>query len=85
MLSCIFFFFFFEVSVPVAMVLIISQFSGTHPCLILTKFSNRYDEQLEEMLDQAYERYITRKGGSTKPTKRAKRVASTDGADLMEV
>ncbi|XP_039116042.1 adoMet-dependent rRNA methyltransferase spb1 [Dioscorea cayenensis subsp. rotundata] len=44
----------------------------------------RYDEQLEEMLDQAYERYITRKGGSTKPTKRAKRVASTDGADLME-
>ncbi|KAJ0985878.1 hypothetical protein J5N97_004234 [Dioscorea zingiberensis] len=44
----------------------------------------RYDKQLEEMLDQAYERYVTRKGGSTKPSKRAKRVVSTDGTDLME-
>ncbi|XP_038981525.1 pre-rRNA 2'-O-ribose RNA methyltransferase-like [Phoenix dactylifera] len=38
----------------------------------------RYDEQLEEMLDEAYERYVSRKGGSTKQRKRAKLVISSE-------
>ncbi|XP_010926065.1 uncharacterized protein [Elaeis guineensis] len=44
----------------------------------------RYDEQLEEMLDEAYERYVSRKGGSTKQRKRAKLVMSNDGGELLE-
>ncbi|XP_042413769.1 pre-rRNA 2'-O-ribose RNA methyltransferase-like [Zingiber officinale] len=42
----------------------------------------RYNEQLEEELDEAYERYVTRKGGSTKERKRAKR--TSDDLDLIE-
>ncbi|GLT30597.1 hypothetical protein SLA2020_053890 [Shorea laevis] len=32
----------------------------------------RYDEQIEEILDQAYERFVSKKDGSTKQRKRAK-------------
>lgn len=32
----------------------------------------RYDEQMEELLDEAYEQYVARKEGSTKQRKRAK-------------
>ncbi|KAK1298488.1 hypothetical protein QJS10_CPB14g00021 [Acorus calamus] len=38
--------------------------------------SRRYDEKLEEVLDQAYERYVSRKGGKTTQRKRAKRLLS---------
>ncbi|KAG1346885.1 pre-rRNA 2'-O-ribose RNA methyltransferase [Cocos nucifera] len=44
----------------------------------------RYDEQLEEMLDEAYERYVSRKGGSIKQHKRAKLVMSNDDGELLE-
>lgn len=44
----------------------------------------RYDEQLEEMLDEAYERYVSRKGGSTKQRKHAKLAFSNDDAELLE-
>lgn len=44
----------------------------------------RYDEQVEEMLDEVYERYLIRKGGSTKQRKRAKRGISIGDAELME-
>ncbi|KAI0504841.1 hypothetical protein KFK09_015794 [Dendrobium nobile] len=44
----------------------------------------RYDEQVEEMLDEVYERYLNRKGGSTKQRKRAKRSLSIGDAELME-
>ncbi|ERM94685.1 adoMet-dependent rRNA methyltransferase spb1 [Amborella trichopoda] len=39
----------------------------------------RYDEQLEEFLDQAYERFVTGKEGSSKQRKRA-RLALADGS-----
>ncbi|KAK6946270.1 Ribosomal RNA methyltransferase Spb1, domain of unknown function DUF3381 [Dillenia turbinata] len=45
----------------------------------------RYDEHLEEILDQAYERFVARKDGSTKQRKRAKQsydqLLEGDGAD----
>ncbi|KAG0470836.1 hypothetical protein HPP92_017536 [Vanilla planifolia] len=44
----------------------------------------RYDMQLEEMLDEAYERYVNRRGGSTKKQKRAKLVLSNGDTELME-
>ncbi|KAH0459223.1 hypothetical protein IEQ34_012037 [Dendrobium chrysotoxum] len=44
----------------------------------------RYDEQVEEMLDEVYERYLNRKGGSTKQRKRAKQGLSIGDAELME-
>ncbi|XP_020578578.1 putative rRNA methyltransferase [Phalaenopsis equestris] len=44
----------------------------------------RYDEQVEEMLDEVYERYLIRRGGSTKQRKRAKRDISVGDAELME-
>ncbi|XP_072994044.1 adoMet-dependent rRNA methyltransferase spb1 [Typha latifolia] len=44
----------------------------------------RYNDQLEEMLDEAYERYVTRKGGNAKQYKRPKRDASNADADLLE-
>ncbi|KAJ6819584.1 putative rRNA methyltransferase [Iris pallida] len=44
----------------------------------------RYDDQLEEMLDQAYERYMSKKGGSAKLRKRAKQAYSNDKAELFE-
>ncbi|KAF5448834.1 hypothetical protein F2P56_029333 [Juglans regia] len=43
----------------------------------------RYDEQMEEFLDQAYERFMARKEGSTKQRKRAKQAYSED-AQLLE-
>uniref|UniRef100_A0A5B7BKF2 Putative rRNA methyltransferase n=1 Tax=Davidia involucrata TaxID=16924 RepID=A0A5B7BKF2_DAVIN len=39
----------------------------------------RYDEKVEEFLDQAYERYVARKEGSTKQRKRSKQNYSKDG------
>ncbi|KDP41776.1 hypothetical protein JCGZ_26794 [Jatropha curcas] len=36
----------------------------------------RYDEQMEEFLDQVYERFVTKKEGSTKQRKRAKKAYS---------
>ncbi|KAL5654566.1 hypothetical protein ACJX0J_033885, partial [Zea mays] len=45
----------------------------------------RYDAQLEEMLDEAYERFVTRKGGEIKQErKRAKRINPDADADLLE-
>ncbi|XP_077220262.1 ftsJ-like methyltransferase family protein [Tasmannia lanceolata] len=44
----------------------------------------RYDDQLEEFLDQAYERFVTRKGGSIKQRKRAKQVLYNDGGELLK-
>ncbi|KAJ4967436.1 hypothetical protein NE237_019285 [Protea cynaroides] len=44
----------------------------------------RYDEQLEGFLDEAYERYLIRTGGSAKQRKRAKRVHSKDGKESLE-
>jgi AdoMet-dependent rRNA methyltransferase SPB1 len=35
-------------------------------------FDVRFDEQMEEILDQAYERFVTKREGSTKQRKRAK-------------
>lgn len=37
------------------------------------------------MLDEVYERYLNRKGGSTKQRKRAKRGLAIGDAELMEV
>ncbi|KAG8094331.1 hypothetical protein GUJ93_ZPchr0012g19201 [Zizania palustris] len=45
----------------------------------------RYDAQLEEMLDEAYERYVTKRGGEAKQErKRAKRVNPDADTDLLE-
>ncbi|PAN18094.1 hypothetical protein PAHAL_3G177600 [Panicum hallii] len=45
----------------------------------------RYDAQLEEMLDEAYERFVTKKGGAVKQErKRAKRINPDADADLLE-
>ncbi|CAN6327253.1 unnamed protein product [Urochloa humidicola] len=45
----------------------------------------RYDAQLEEMLDEAYERFVTKKGGEVKQErKRAKRINPDADADLLE-
>lgn len=44
----------------------------------------RYDQQMEEFLDEAYERYAARKGGSTTQRKRAK-LAYSEKENLMEV
>lgn len=44
----------------------------------------RYDEQIEEMLDEVYERYLIRKGGSTKQRKRAKQGLSIGDVELIE-
>ncbi|XP_066362327.1 uncharacterized protein [Miscanthus floridulus] len=45
----------------------------------------RYDAQLEEMLDEAYERFVTKKGGEIKQErKRAKRINPDADADLLE-
>lgn len=45
----------------------------------------RYDAQLEEMLDEAYERFVTKKGGEVKQErKRAKRVNPDADADLLD-
>lgn len=48
-------------------------------------FVCRYDEQLEDMLDQAYERYIAKKGGSAQQRKRVKLARSNGQAELFEV
>ncbi len=49
-------------------------------------FPTRYDAQLEEMLDEAYERYVTKKGGEVKQErKRAKRVNTDADEELLEV
>ncbi|XP_057819944.1 adoMet-dependent rRNA methyltransferase spb1 [Cryptomeria japonica] len=44
----------------------------------------RYDEQLETVLDQAYERYVTAKEGSTKQRKRAKLAMTGDDSELWK-
>ncbi|KAM0885358.1 hypothetical protein ACQ4PT_030431 [Festuca glaucescens] len=45
----------------------------------------RYDAQLEDILDEAYERFVTKRGGEVKQErKRAKRVNSDADADLLE-
>lgn len=45
----------------------------------------RYDAQLEEMLDEAYERFVTKKGGEVKQErKRAKRINTDADAELLE-
>lgn len=55
-------------------------------CLLLIIIHIRYDAQLEEMLDEAYERFVTKKGGEVKQErKRAKRINPDADADLLEV
>lgn len=44
----------------------------------------RYDEQMEVMLDQFYERFVEKKEGSTKQRKRLKEIHSKD-SELFEV
>jgi hypothetical protein len=44
----------------------------------------RYDEKMEEFLDEAYERFVARKEGSTRQRKRAKKAQAED-AQLLEV
>ncbi|XP_078438883.1 ftsJ-like methyltransferase family protein [Wolffia australiana] len=44
----------------------------------------RYDEQLEDLLDLAYERYVTRRGGSIKPQKKGKKMTSDFDNELLE-
>ncbi|KAG2617456.1 pre-rRNA 2'-O-ribose RNA methyltransferase-like [Panicum virgatum] len=45
----------------------------------------RYDAQLEEMLDEAYERFVTKKGGEVKQErKRPKRINPDADADLLK-
>ncbi|CAM0953767.1 unnamed protein product [Alopecurus aequalis] len=45
----------------------------------------RYDAQLEEMLDEAYERFVTKKGGEVKQErKRAKRVNTEADEELVK-
>ncbi|CAM8968904.1 unnamed protein product [Rhodiola kirilowii] len=43
----------------------------------------RYDKQMEDLLDQAYEQYMSKKGGTAKQRKRAKQAYSED-AKLLE-
>uniref|UniRef100_A0A7N0SZQ5 MIT domain-containing protein n=1 Tax=Kalanchoe fedtschenkoi TaxID=63787 RepID=A0A7N0SZQ5_KALFE len=43
----------------------------------------RYDEQMEDLLDQAYEQFMSKKGGAAKQRKRAKQAYSED-AKLLE-
>ncbi|KAL2328962.1 hypothetical protein Fmac_022389 [Flemingia macrophylla] len=43
----------------------------------------RYDEQMEDLLDQAYEKFVIRKEGSTKQRKRIKKSYDTE-AQLLE-
>lgn len=44
----------------------------------------RYDEKMEEFLDQAYERFVARKEGSTRQRKRTKQAYAED-SQLLEV
>lgn len=44
----------------------------------------RYDEQLEDFLDQAYERYVARKEGSTKQRKRLRQNYAKDDESLED-
>lgn len=41
-----------------------------------------YDEQMEELLDEAYEHYVARKEGSTKQRKRAKQAGENQLLDV---
>ncbi|KAG9440181.1 hypothetical protein H6P81_020346 [Aristolochia fimbriata] len=43
-----------------------------------------YDGQLEEFLDEAYERFLTRKEGSTQQRKRAKAAHSNDDKEMLQ-
>ena len=45
------------------------------------QFDVRYDEQMEDFLDQAYERFVAKRDGSTKQRKHAKKAYS----ELLEV
>lgn len=53
------------------------------PMTELLDFAFRYDEQVEDLLDEAYERFLDKKGGSAKQRKRAKQAYSKD--DQLEV
>lgn len=44
----------------------------------------RYDEHMEELLDQAYESFVSRKEGTAKQRKRIRK-AYSDDAELLEV
>ncbi|XP_057750618.1 uncharacterized protein LOC130969062 [Arachis stenosperma] len=43
----------------------------------------RYDEQMDDLLEQAYERFVVKKGGSTKQWKRSKKSADVE-SQLLE-
>lgn len=47
-------------------------------------YDARYDAQMEDLLDQAYEQYVSKKEGSAKQRKRIKQANSED-AQLLEV
>ncbi|KAK9102064.1 hypothetical protein Sjap_019318 [Stephania japonica] len=46
--------------------------------------NRRYDEQLEEFLDQAYERYVSKIGGTSNQRKRTKRAYLKENEDLLK-
>ncbi|KAH6756089.1 FtsJ-like methyltransferase family protein [Perilla frutescens var. hirtella] len=51
---------------------------GSHSDLDSEEERKRYDEQVENLLDEAYERFLSKKDGSTKQRKRAKQEYSKD-------
>ncbi|GJM89777.1 hypothetical protein PR202_ga05997 [Eleusine coracana subsp. coracana] len=63
----------------------IEAHEGSNEELDSDEEQQRYDAQLEEMLDEAYERFVTKKGGEIKQErKRAKRINPDADADLLE-
>lgn len=58
-------------------------YSGYHLKLEFL-FLFRYDEQIEDYLDQAYDHFVIKKDGSTKQRKRAKQMYSEDN-QMLEV
>lgn len=51
---------------------------SSHSDLDSEEERKRYDEQVEDLLDEAYERFLDKKGGSAKQRKRAKQAYSKD-------
>lgn len=50
----------------------------------MSYFAFRYDEKMEQLMEEAYEQYVAKKEGSTKQRKRLKQKHSEDG-ELLEV
>lgn len=69
--------------VPYIELLIALEMSTLKLCICCLNYDVRYDEQMEEMLDQVYEQFVARREGSTKQRKRARKKHSED--ELLEV